>query len=187
MNHIGTQIIETQRLILRPFTMADATAMYENWASDPEVTRYLTWPTHSSIEITRMVLRDWTEGYEYPDRYNWAITLKGGDDRPIGNISAVYVYEKIDAVEIGYCMGRPWWGGGIMTEALKGVIGYFMDQVCTNRIAARHDINNPASGRVMQKAGMTYEGTLRQVDRNNTGLCDASYYSILAEEWRRNK
>lgn len=184
MNHIGTQQIETGRLILRPFTMADAMAMFENWASDPEVTKYVTWPTHSSVEITRMVLRDWTDSYESPDRYNWAIVLKE-DGKLIGNISVVRLFEDVDACEIGYCMGRPWWGRGIMTEAMRAVIDYLFENVGFNRISARHDPRNVGSGRVMQKSGMTYEGTLRQVDRNNTGLCDASYYSILKEEWDR--
>lgn len=184
MNHIGTRIIETDRLILRPFVMADATAMYENWASDPEVTKYVTWPPHSSIEITRMVVRDWVDGYERADRYNWIIILKG-EDKPIGNISVVHLYEHVEACEIGYCMGKPWWGCGIMTEALKAVVDYLFEHVGFNRISARHDPQNIGSGRVMQKAGMTYEGTLRQIDRNNTGICDASYYSILRSEWKK--
>ena len=184
MKHLGTQVIETPRLILRPFTMADARAMYENWASDPEVSKYLTWPAHSSVEITRMILRDWTDGYENPDRYNWAIVPKDGDGKPIGNISAVHVYEKVNAVEIGYCMGRPWWGQGIMTEALKAVTGFFFEQVGVNRVAARHDADNPASGRVMAKSGMRYEGTLRQLGWNNRGTVDLVCYSILAEEWK---
>ena len=187
MKHLGTQTMETPRLILRPFVMADARAMYENWASDPEVTKYVTWPAHSSVEVTRMVLRDWTDSYENPDRYNWAIICRGGDGKPIGNISAVHVNEKTSEVEIGYCMGRAWWGRGIMTEALKAVIDYFIEQVGANRVAARYDTNNPGSGRVMAKAGMTYEGTLRQAARNNQGIVDVGCYSIRAEEWRRNQ
>ena len=59
MKHIGTKNIETERLILRRFTLDDADAMYRNWASDDEVTKYLTWPAHSSVDITKMVLADW--------------------------------------------------------------------------------------------------------------------------------
>lgn len=187
MNHIGTQMIETPRLILRPFEMKDAAATYENWASDPEVTKYLTWPAHSSVEISRMVLHDWVEGYERDDYYQWGIVLKDGDGKPIGSISAVRMYEKINGVEIGYCLGRPWWGGGIMTEALKAVTGFFFESVGVNRVQACHDANNPASGRVMAKAGMTYEGTLRQSDTNNQGLVDLCVYGILAEEWNKNR
>ena len=185
MNHIGTRIIETERLILRPFEMKDAPAMYENWASDPEVTKYLTWPAHSSVDVTRMVLRDWVESYERADYYQWGITLKDSGGKPVGSISAVELNERTDAVEIGYCLGRPWWGGGVMTEALKAVTGFFIERVGVNRVEARYDTQNPASGRVMAKAGMTYEGTLRQAAVNNQGVVDIAVCGILAEEWKR--
>lgn len=71
LNHKGTKTIETDRLILRQFTMDDAEAMFRNWASDDEVTKYLTWPTHSSMEVSKMVLEDWTSHYSEPDFYNW--------------------------------------------------------------------------------------------------------------------
>ena len=60
MNHQGTKMIETPRLILRRFTIEDVPAMYRNWASDPKVTKYLTWPTHENPEVSRQVLLDWT-------------------------------------------------------------------------------------------------------------------------------
>ena len=183
MNHIGTKVIETERLILRPFTMADAQPMFDNWASDPAVTKYLSWPAHGSVDITEMVMKDWVEGYADPDRYNWAITLKEKGDEPIGNISVVHVDDHTESVEIGYCMGRAWWGGGIMAEALKAVIDFFMAEVGTNRVYARHDTGNPNSGKVMAKAGMTFEGVIRQSGRNNQGIVDLAYYSILRSEW----
>ena len=184
MKHIGTKAIETDRLILRPFMMEDAQPMFDNWASDPEVTKYLTWPAHSSVDVTSMILRDWVAGYEKPDHYNWAITLKEEGDAPVGNISAVQVEDDIDSVEIGYCMGRRCWGKGIMAEALKAVIEFFMAEVGTNRICAGHDTANPNSGKVMTKAGMKYEGVLRQSARNNQGIVDVASYSILKSEWK---
>ena len=76
MNHIGTTTIETQRLILRRFTLDDAQAMYENWASDPEVTKFMTWPTHAGVEISSMVLSDWVSQYDNENYYQWAIVPK---------------------------------------------------------------------------------------------------------------
>ncbi|MBQ4523154.1 MAG: GNAT family N-acetyltransferase, partial [Lachnospiraceae bacterium] len=76
MNHKGTVKLETERLILRRFVIEDAKAMYENWASEDEVTKFLTWPTHSSVEDTRFVLNHWINSYEKSDFYNWAIELK---------------------------------------------------------------------------------------------------------------
>ena len=185
MKHTGTVILETLRLILRPFTMADDQAMFDNWASDPEVTKYLTWPAHSSVDITRMVLGTWVDSYAKADHYQWAMVLKDGDGKPMGNISVVHLHEEVDACEIGYCMGKAWWSRGLMTEALRAVIDHLFENVGFNRICARHDPRNPGSGRVMRKAGMTYEGTLRQADRNNQGICDMAWYSILRSEWKK--
>ena len=84
-------------------------------------------------------------------------------------------------------MGKAWWGKGFMPEALRAVIEYFFDEVGVNRIAARHDAENPKSGRVMEKAGMKREGVLRASARNNLGIRDAVWYSILKEEYVRGK
>ena len=185
MNHIGTKVIETERLILRPFTMADAQAMFDNWASDPEVTKYVTWPAHGSVAITEMVMKDWVDGYANPDRYNWAVTLKEKGNDPIGNISAVHIDDSTESAEIGYCMGRAWWGKGVMAEALKAVVDFFMGEVGANRVHAKHDVANPNSGRVMVKGGMKFEAVIRQSGRNNQGIVDLAHYSILKSEWSK--
>lgn len=180
MNHVGTKILKTRRLILRPFTMEDAEAMYRNWASDPEVTKYLTWPTHGDVGISRMVLESWVNEYQSKDYYQWAIVFEGA---PIGSIAAVSVSDTDEKVEIGYCIGRKWWHKGIVSEALSAVILFFFEEVGINRIEAKHDANNPHSGGVMRKCGMKYEGTLRQANRNNQGICDSCVYGILRSEY----
>ena len=182
MNHRGTRRLETGRLVLRRFVVEDAEAMFRNWASDPEVTKYLTWPAHASAEVSRAVLRDWTEAYKNQNDYQWAIVLKEDGESPIGSIGAVELNEDLCIVQIGYCLGRPWWHRGIMSEALNAVIDFFFNAVGANRIESRHDPRNPHSGRVMQKCGMKYEGTLRSSDRNNQGICDACWYAVLKSE-----
>ena len=182
MKHCGTQTLETERLILRRFTVRDADAMYTNWAADPEVTRYLTWPAHAGVETSRAVLADWTAAYAQESFYQWAIVLKGRADEPVGSIGAVDVSDDIAAVQIGYCLGRRWWHQGIMSEALGAVMDFFFDAVGCNRVACRHDPRNPHSGMVMQKCGMKYEGTQRSADRNNQGICDTSWYALLRAE-----
>ena len=184
MKKTGTQTIETERLVLRRFVMEDAPDMYRNWASDPEVTRYLTWPAHTGPEITSMILKEWIPQYEQGDFFNWAIIYKENSET-IGNISVVKVQESIDAADIGYCLGRAYWGRGIMPEALKAVIDWLIEEAGMNRVAATHDRNNPKSGKVMQKSGMQYEGVLRQAGRNNQGICDEVWYSILRSEWEK--
>ena len=181
MNKTGTQRLETHRLILRRFRAEDAGDMFGNWASDPEVTRFLTWPAHGSIDVTRMILNDWIPRYEDGGFFSWAIELKE-TGRAIGNISVVRLEEAIGEAEIGYCLGRTWWGRGIMPEALRAVIAYLFDTVGVNRIMAGHDVNNPKSGRVMEKAGMKEEGVRRGSGKNNRGICDVSCHALLRSD-----
>ena len=76
MNHLGTQRLGTDRLILRPFVAEDIPHAFRNWVSDPDVTAYLTWPAHPDIGVTEHVVRDWLSRYPSPDYYQWAIELK---------------------------------------------------------------------------------------------------------------
>lgn len=182
MMHCGTQDIKTERLLLRKFSIDDADAMYRNWASDPDVTKYLTWPTHTSIDDSKEVLEDWASSYPQENYYQWAIVLREHGSDPIGSISAVFMNDDTDMVHVGYCLGKDWWHQGIMSEALKAVMDFFFDKVEANRIESRHDPRNPHSGMVMKKCGMKYEGTLRSSDRNNQGICDACWYALLKSE-----
>ena len=182
MKHCGTQPLETKRLLLRRFVLGDADAMFRNWAADPEVTKYLTWPAHADTGVSRAVLEDWVASYAREDFYQWAIVCKENGDEPIGSISAVKLDADLSIVQIGYCLGQAWWRRGIMSEALKAVMDFFFDQVGANRIEAIHDPQNPHSGMVMRKCGMQYEGTLRSSARNNQGICDACWYALLKAE-----
>ena len=181
MKHCGTQRLETERLILRRFVIEDSAAMYKNWASDEEVSKYLMWPTHSSPEISRGVTEDWVNSYSDEKFYQWAIVPKDIGE-PIGGISVVHMNEEVSMVHIGYCIGKTWWHKGITSEALKAVMDFLFDEVDVNRIESRHDPRNPNSGKVMKKCGMKYEGTLRSSDWNNQGICDACYYALLKSE-----
>lgn len=186
LTHKGTQTIESPRLILRRAVMEDTQSMYDNWASDSEVTRFLTWPAHSGLDVTDKVLRSWVDGYQDDSYYQWMIVLKE-INQPIGSISAVRNDDRVGMAEIGYCIGRPWWHKGIMSEALTAVIDFLFTEVGMNRIEAKHDPNNPHSGGVMKKCGMKYEGTTRASDRNNQGICDAAHYAILRSDWEKPK
>ncbi len=182
MKHCGTQRLETERLILRRFVIEDATAMYKNWASDDEVTEFMMWKSHSSEEVSRSVTEAWVKNYSDEKYYQWAIVLKSNGDEPIGAIDVVHMDEAVSMVHIGYCIGKKWWHQGITSEALKAVMDFLFDEVDVNRIESRHDPRNPNSGKVMQKCGMKYEGTLRSADWNNQGICDVCYYALLKSE-----
>lgn len=182
MHHLGTKTLHTPRLTLRQHTLADAEPMYANWANDAEVTRFLTWQPHADVSVTRQILESWVSSYAQDDYYQWGIVLRETDEL-IGSISVVDLDESIDAVEIGYCLGRPWWGKGLMTEALERVTEFFFDEVGANRVCAKHDVNNPASGAVMAKCGMHREGVQRAAARNSAGeLVDVACYAILASD-----
>ena len=182
MKHIGTQYIETERLILRRFELSDAQAMFDNWASDSEVTKYLTWPTHADVSVTGQLLGEWVPQYSKDDCYRWAITLKENGPQPIGSIDVCHWREDGEVPEIGYCIGRRWWHKGIMTEALGAVIDFLFNQVGIQRIIARHDVNNPHSGGVMRKCGMMFEGVQEKSGQNNQGVCDMACYAIKASD-----
>lgn len=180
MEHKGTRELETKRLKLRRFTLDDAREMFDNWANDEEVTKFLTWEAHKDIAVTEEILKEWIAAYQNEDVYNWAISLYDGE--LLGSISVVESKEKAELAHIGYCISRKWWNRGITSEALQAVIDYLFDEVGYSCIQSRHDPNNPNSGKVMKKCGMRFDGTLRHCDWNNQGICDASYYSLLKEE-----
>ena len=186
MKHLGTKKLETERLILRRFIMDDAQGMFNNWASDEGVTKYLSWPPHKDVALTKAYLEMVIKEYEEPTMYNWAIELKEIGE-VIGSIGVVQHEKEVESVHIGYTLGKAWWNKGIMTEAFTEVIKFLMSEVEVNRIDARHDTKNPNSGRVMKKCGLKYEGTLRQASRNNQGICDVAWYSLLREDYPRDK
>ena len=142
--------LETDRLRLRPFRLDDAEAMFSRWASDDEVTKYLTWPTHTDVEQTRALLARWVAEYEQPERLNFAIELKEEGDRLIGGIDVVRYDEGMPV--IGYNLSRAYWGRGIMTEACRRVLDYLFSQGFE---AVKIDaiVENAGSNRVIQKCG----------------------------------
>ena len=118
---------------------------------------------------------------EKTDFYEWAIVLKEAG-QPIGNIEVLSVDDYVQKANLGYSIGKAYWGQGIMAEALKAVIDFLLLEVGMNRVEACHDSRNPNSGKVMRKCGMTYEGTFRQWAWTNAGICDTCNYGILKED-----
>lgn len=184
LTHKGTQPIHTERLLLRKFRVDDARAMFDNWANDERVTRFLTWTPHGSPDLTKQLLDSWCAAYKNPSTYNWAIVLAG---KVIGNISVVQLNEKSEYADLGYCMGCAYWNKGIMTEAAKAVINYLFTEVGVNRVGISHAVKNPASGKVAQKCGLAYEGTKREYYKTSSGeFLDISEYGILRREWKNS-
>lgn len=182
MQNLGTKRLETDRLILRRFVKADAESVYKNWASDDEVTKYLTWETHKSAEDSARYVDFCLDGYKNADFYQWAIELKETGETG-GNVSVVRITED-GAAELGWVLGRALWGRGIVPEAAEEVMRFLFDEVGFSRIYAEHDIENVKSGRVMQKIGMAYEGVLREARKNNRGVVDVAVYGLAKENFR---
>jgi ribosomal-protein-alanine N-acetyltransferase len=171
IHHKGTQTIETLRLYLRKFRVEDAKDMFNNWAGDPEVCKYLLWGPHKDAEASRKRIRQWVSNYDMDNSYVWAIELKSMN-MAIGSISVEITYDSMLTCEVGYCIGKYYWNRGIMTEALQAVMHYLFYDVGYQHIQAKHDLMNPASGRVMQKAGMHFVKT-----EYHAGIRkDGSYY-----------
>ncbi|MCL2052372.1 MAG: GNAT family N-acetyltransferase [Lachnospiraceae bacterium] len=181
-----TKTLETERLILRPFGMDDAEAMFQNWISNPEVLRYMAFEACGTLEAARSHIKQWI-GYfnDLEEGSSWcifAIELKSCKSI-IGTIDFHEDNNKVRAAEIGYMLGSKWWGNGYATEALRVLIEFCFKEVGLKRLWANHDSRNPASGRVLSKAGMKYEGTFVKSMIRKGELADSVYYAILAEDF----
>lgn len=153
MKHLGTATIRTKRLTLRPFTMEDAAMMFSNWANDDDVTRYVPWDSHSSIDVTKEILAEWTNGYKKQNFYQWCIEYQG---EAIGNIDVMEIDEELKKGKVGYCIGKKYWHNGITSEALLYIKNFLINKVGFEHLWACHHVKNPNSGLVLAKCGFHY-------------------------------
>ena len=183
MSSGGPPRLETERLVLRALTPDDAAAIFA-YASDPEVARYVLWEAHRSVEDAKAFL-DLTMGrYESGDAPDWGIVYKG-DGRLVGTSGFVAWEREHDRAEVGCVLHRGYWGMGLAAEALRAMISFGFARMGLNRIEARCIAENEASARIIEKAGMSYEGTLRQRELLKGEYRDTKLYAILKDEYRR--
>lgn len=149
--------LEGARVVLRPPVLDDADALFERIAGDPDVTRFLLWPTHSDVVETRRVLMDRVISGQ--KERTWAITLRR-DAAVVGLISCRRPVRY--SVEVGYCLGRQWWDMGLMFEALNLVLSDLANDPVVYRVWATCHVDNSRSARLMQRAGFALEGRLRR-------------------------
>lgn len=173
--------LQTPRLLLRKLTMGDAADIYA-YSKDPQVARYVLWSPHASISESRAYLRYTLRQYRNGEPAPYGITLRQ-TGRVIGTIGFAFVNYEHSAAEIGYSLARDEWNHGYMSEALSAMIRYGFEHYRLYRIEAMHDVRNAASGRVMEKCGMRYEGTLRGKLYSKAEHIDVCLYSIIRPEF----
>lgn len=175
-------IIETERLILRDMRLEDAEALFA-YASDPEVACHLTWDSHRSIEDSEKFLKIALRGYATGELHRWAVIYKE-DGVFIGTCGLVALSPEHYRAHIGYALSRDYWGRGLTTEAVRAVVSFGFEKMDLNKIVARCFPENTASERVMQKVGMSYEGTFREHLYVRGRYRDLKVYSVLRREYQ---
>ncbi len=178
VKRLGTVFLETKRLMMRQFKVDDASEMYHNYSSNPNVTKFLSWKHHKSIEETKLLLELWVKQYSLKGYYQWAIVLKETNEI-IGAISFVHIWSELNKIEVGYCLGEEYWNNGYMSEALKRIIDFCFDDLEVQEVLAKHIVDNVASGKVMKKCGMKFIGIEKEGNvNNNLETVPCACYSI---------
>lgn len=166
--------LETERLILRAFELDDAYDMYNNWASDEDVTKYLTWNHHTSIDDTISILKLWIEQYEKPERINFAIVLKE-TNQLIGGIDVCGYIDNIPV--IGYVLSKKYWNKGYMTEACQKVINFLFEKGY-NKIKIDAAVDNIGSNKVIKKCGGIFIDTIEEYIKAKDTYIKINRYEI---------
>lgn len=177
--------LETERLILRRINMQDAKDIFE-YSKDPEVARHVLWAAQKDLSEAKEYCRFMMRRYRQDVPSSWGIVDKT-TRRLVGTIGYMDYREEHASVEVGYSLARWVWNGGYMTEALRRVIAYTFEAMDINRIEAQHELDNPSSGRVMEKCGMKKEGILRQRLYNKGRYVDVALYAILRSDYEKAK
>lgn len=173
-------LLETPRLILRAFAPEDWRAVHE-YASDPEVTRYMPWGPNDEAASKHFVATVIVKQQDPRTDYDWAITLREQGTL----IGGCGIYRQGFGVgEMGYCLHRSYWNQGYGTEAAKALLEWAFTAGGFHRIYARCDPRNIGSARIMEKNGMRKEGHLRECSFKDGEWADSLLYAILESEWR---
>lgn len=174
-------VLETERLILRRIQPTDACDMYE-YASDPEVPRYLPWEVHPSLEYTREYLEYLETRCAVGDFFDWAV-VERESGRMIGTCGFTRFRFEDDCGEVGYVFRRDVWGKGYAPEALRAVMTFGFGALGLQRVEAKFLEGNDRSLRVMEKLGMRFEGYLRSSMRVKGVLRTVGISAILRDEF----
>lgn len=178
LTHKGTQVLNTEHMVLRPITPEDAEMVYR-WMSDPEVCKYERWDPHPNSGYSCGYIKA-VYNYELETTYQWGMEVNG---ELIGCVSIVGVNDFDQKAVLGYCIARDFWSKGYATEAVNAVLMFMFQEVGINRIEASHSVNNKASGRVLEKVGMKFEGFASEYYYCRMGFQDSYLYGITKNQF----
>lgn len=174
--------ITTERLVLRPFALSDAASVQRLAGEWAVADTTLNIPHPYPDGAAEAWIDSHAERFAQREIMTLAVTLPEGGE--LAGCISLRLNDGHSRAELGYWMGVPYWNHGYCSEAARALIGYGFEQMGLHRIYAHHLMRNPASGRVMQKAGMTYEGTQRQHVRKWDRFEDLAAYGILRSEYQ---
>lgn len=184
LTHIGTNTVETERLILRRFSDTDDDSMLRNWIADEAVQSMYSEPVYSTKEAVKELLDKYITSYAKADYYRWAVIEKQSGEC-IGQIAYFLVDSKNHFAEIEYCIGAAYQCRGYATEAARAVIRYGFERIHLHKVQICTKTINAPSRRVIEKCGLTFEGTLRDYFYMNGEYVGRHYFSILRSEYEK--
>lgn len=173
-------ILHSDRLVLRPFSTADAPEVYRMAGNYEVASTTLNIPYPYEPGMAEQWIARQKEDFKEGTVVNFAIARKA-DSRLVGSIG-LRICQRHNNAELGYWIGREYWNNGYCTEAAREVVRYALEALSLQRVHAHHFSRNPASGRVMQKVGMIHEGRLRQHVRKWEGFEDLEVYGIVRDD-----
>ena len=171
-----TPIIETERMILRPITVADAADIFERWTSDERVSKYVKWCTHASVDDTIEWLKHEEESLMSDTSYQWGFTLK--DSGYLFGSGGIFSHDD-GVFELGYNIMHKYWNQGYTTEAAKAMLDFAVKELKQKEFVAFHAVENPASGAVMRKCGFVYDGNEIHTKFDGVTSYDTKRYRLL--------
>ncbi len=179
-------MLETERLVLRPFTLADASMLQELAGAREIADTMIAIPHPYDTTYAETWISSHADAFTNRTAVHFAITLQG-----VGQCMGSVELHDVDAehaqAELSFWMGKAWWGQGYMTEAAQVVLDYGFHQLELHRIYAYHMQRNPASGRVLHKLGMAQEGVLRQRVRKWGVFEDVVLCAVLRQDWKDDR